>query len=180
MVCKTFEIRILEYVDGTLPAAERAAIESHLAQCAPCQAFARQLRELDTVLASGLKAPALSGEFSLRLRQRIQSAAPEFSEEERWKRKQRLEAEFAAGLVSLRKGVLGIARLLDLLACGAIGAGVGCILLASAPSMAALLNRWMSPDLGQSLLPPMVAGALCLSLGLFIVLRQRYGKAQVG
>ena len=134
MACKTLEIRILEYVEGTLPPAERAAVESHLAQCAPCLAFARQLREIDAALTAEIKAPRLSGEFNERLRQRIQAEAPPLSDRERQERRRALQVEFEASRSVLRKWALGIPRWPGLLACGAIGAGVGGILLASDPS----------------------------------------------
>ena len=40
------EDRISEYVDGGLPSEERAAIETHMAECAACRALADDLRAL--------------------------------------------------------------------------------------------------------------------------------------
>jgi hypothetical protein len=41
MNCAEVEIRISEYVDGTLAAGERAEVERHLGQCATCAEMAR-------------------------------------------------------------------------------------------------------------------------------------------
>jgi anti-sigma factor RsiW len=39
MTCRELIEFIAEYLDGTLPAAERAAFERHLAVCASCRAY---------------------------------------------------------------------------------------------------------------------------------------------
>jgi hypothetical protein len=41
MTCADAEILICEYVDGTLPPEVRAAVECHMAECASCEALAR-------------------------------------------------------------------------------------------------------------------------------------------
>jgi anti-sigma factor RsiW len=179
MACKTFETRIPEYVDNTLPLAERARVEEHLARCPACRAFASQWRELDAAFTAGIKAPALSDEFNRRLRQRIQAATQPLSEAERQQRRRALQVEFEAGCSRLRRQALGVPRLLGLLAYGAIGAVIGWMLLESAPLLARLLHHWTSQNSSPNLLAAMVAGALCLSLGLFIVVHQRYRRAQV-
>jgi hypothetical protein len=43
MNCADFEILFCDYVDGTLDAAERSAIEDHQRQCAGCAALARDV-----------------------------------------------------------------------------------------------------------------------------------------
>ena len=40
MNCAEIEILICDYVDGTLPAAEKAAVERHLATCDACARYA--------------------------------------------------------------------------------------------------------------------------------------------
>jgi hypothetical protein len=41
MTCSNFEILIADYVDGTLPEEQRAAVDAHLHHCANCEALAR-------------------------------------------------------------------------------------------------------------------------------------------
>ena len=41
MKCADVEVLLCEYVDGTLPAAERRQVEAHLAACVPCAESAR-------------------------------------------------------------------------------------------------------------------------------------------
>jgi anti-sigma factor RsiW len=46
MSCPDMEVRLNEYVDGTLATHERAAVEAHLAGCAGCRAAVAELRQL--------------------------------------------------------------------------------------------------------------------------------------
>ena len=46
------EVKLNEYVDGTLAARERATVEAHLADCAGCQAAIVELRALLTAAAA--------------------------------------------------------------------------------------------------------------------------------
>ena len=46
------EVKLNEYVDGTLAARERATVEAHLADCASCQAAIVELRALLTAAAA--------------------------------------------------------------------------------------------------------------------------------
>ncbi len=41
--CTEFEIVLADYVDGTLPSAERAAVEEHVASCEGCAEFMREV-----------------------------------------------------------------------------------------------------------------------------------------
>jgi len=52
MMCPEMEVRLNEYVDGTLAARERAAVEAHLAECAGCRAGIVELRALVTAAAA--------------------------------------------------------------------------------------------------------------------------------
>jgi anti-sigma factor RsiW len=65
------EDRLLEYLDGQLPAPEARAIEAHLATCPECQALRRQWEQLDEKLARTLAQPRLSPDFAARLRQQV-------------------------------------------------------------------------------------------------------------
>jgi len=46
------ETKLNEYVDGTLPAHDRASVEAHLADCAACRAAVAELRTLSAAAAS--------------------------------------------------------------------------------------------------------------------------------
>jgi len=46
------ETQLNEYVDGTLAAHDRASVEAHLADCAPCRAAVAELRSLSAAAAS--------------------------------------------------------------------------------------------------------------------------------
>ena len=65
------EDRLLQYLDGQLPATEARAFETHLAACPTCQALRRQWEQLDEKLARALAQPRLSPDFAARLRQRV-------------------------------------------------------------------------------------------------------------
>ena len=65
------EDRLLQYLDGQLPAPEARAIEAHLAVCPDCQGLRRQWEQLDQQLARTLARPRLSPDFAARLRQQV-------------------------------------------------------------------------------------------------------------
>jgi anti-sigma factor RsiW len=65
------EERLLDYLDGQLPASEARAIEAHAAACPECQALRRQWEQLDEKLARALAQPRLSPDFAARLRERV-------------------------------------------------------------------------------------------------------------
>jgi anti-sigma-K factor RskA len=46
MMCPDMDVKLNEYVDGTLEAVERASVEAHLAACAGCREAVAQLRAL--------------------------------------------------------------------------------------------------------------------------------------
>jgi anti-sigma factor RsiW len=43
--CKDWVERITDYLEGALPAGERAHLESHLQKCKPCQSYLEQMRQ---------------------------------------------------------------------------------------------------------------------------------------
>jgi anti-sigma factor RsiW len=46
MMCRDMEVKVNEYVDGTLDPGERAAVEAHLATCSGCRAAVAELRDM--------------------------------------------------------------------------------------------------------------------------------------
>ena len=50
--CRDIEAKLAEYVDGTQPPAERAAVESHIQSCPPCRARAAGERAAHTLVCS--------------------------------------------------------------------------------------------------------------------------------
>lgn len=124
--CAGNELRLMEYLDGRLPAGERHGLEEHLAACPECRELCRQWRQLDASLAEGLARPALPPDFAARLWQQIESgsgAAAANSASER----QRLEAELEARWAEYRHRVLraGMPVLLDGLGYGVLAAVSG-------------------------------------------------------
>ncbi len=52
MMCPEMEVRLNEYVDGTIAVPERTAVEAHLAGCARCRAAVVELRQLVAAAAA--------------------------------------------------------------------------------------------------------------------------------
>ena len=70
-MCPDWERPINEYVDGTLAAAERAAVERHLADCAGCRSAVGELRRLLTSAAELPKAMAPARDLWIGIEARI-------------------------------------------------------------------------------------------------------------
>jgi len=51
MSCRDLVELVTEYLEGTLPAADRVQFEEHLATCPPCEAYLQQMRQ--TIQAMG-------------------------------------------------------------------------------------------------------------------------------
>ncbi|MBI2929320.1 MAG: zf-HC2 domain-containing protein [Verrucomicrobia bacterium] len=115
MACAEYEDRILEWQEGALPAAERRAVEEHLAACAGCRQFAEELTHLDAALARTLQVPRLPAQFKSRLLQRVDASRPMVARETITARKQQVESEFQAFLAGLRQRVwrANFAKFLD-------------------------------------------------------------------
>jgi anti-sigma factor RsiW len=50
LACRELVELVTEYLEGTLPADERARFEYHLAKCAGCQVYVAQMRQTIQVL----------------------------------------------------------------------------------------------------------------------------------
>lgn len=96
--------RLSAYVDGELGAAERAAMEHHLAQCPAGGAELRELRSA-TALLHGAAMPVLSAAGLVRLHGRV----------DEWRRR---GAERFAGFLSAMAACLAIASALSLMRAG--------------------------------------------------------------
>jgi anti-sigma factor RsiW len=55
MSCRDLVNLVTEYLEDTLPAADRARFEEHLAMCPPCQTYLDQMRQ--TIRAAGRLSP---------------------------------------------------------------------------------------------------------------------------
>jgi anti-sigma factor RsiW len=104
MNCPKHSLRLIEYLEAApaLSAADRAAMADHLAGCPACQAEARRWQALDAALNRALKPPALPGDFTARLQQRIAAESRQMTAEEVARKKRALLEEYEAGLRRLR------------------------------------------------------------------------------
>jgi anti-sigma factor RsiW len=176
MACDEFEILILEYLENQLSPAERSAVETHLASCANCQAFARQLNQLNAALTRGIKSPKLSPEFNARLQQRIQTEGVLLSEAQHAERKRQLQAEFEADLAQLRRKWLSSTSLIDILCYGALAATMVWLILAFAPTWTTLVAQHGPGNLDQNLWFFLLISAVFLSFGLSVAFPRQLKK----
>jgi anti-sigma factor RsiW len=156
MACEEFENRLLDYQENHLPAGERETVEKHLAGCAECQAFVRQLQQLDAALLHTVKVPTLRADFSARLHQRIRAGTVMMSETRIAERKRQLQAEYEAGLAQIERWPLRLASLLGYLRLATL------IVLAiglARQFMPQLANRFVGPALDELGGNPLLAAA---------------------
>jgi anti-sigma factor RsiW len=100
------DARLHDYVDGCLPAAERAIVEEHLACCPECANLCRQYQQLDRQLSRVIKHPSLSAEFRSRLLARVQSEPNPANAPLTDQNRQQLLAELQAEWQSYRRHFL--------------------------------------------------------------------------
>jgi anti-sigma factor RsiW len=174
MSCEEIENSILDYQENQLPPGQRADIEAHLAGCASCRTFARQLRQLDTALTAGIKVPALSAEFDQRLQKQIQVAPAALSEAERAERKRQLQGEFEAGRARIGRGLFAPGSLAKHLAWPVLAILSGWLAWRLTLPFASHLNAQSLGGLDPYLLPWLVASVVFLMVSLTEVFpRQR-------
>ncbi len=75
MNCRDIEPRLGAYLDGELDAAERAAVEAHLAGCAECPALLERHRALQAAVRAELPAHRASDALRARVREALREAA---------------------------------------------------------------------------------------------------------
>jgi anti-sigma factor RsiW len=176
MPCEPFEDQLLEYVENQLPAAERALVETHLAGCAKCRAFAQQLQYLDAQLTHTLKAPRLSPAFQSKLRQRIQ-AARIMSPAEIARRKRELQFEYQAGLQRLSLFPQWPRRFLDLLGLAAMLGLAGWLACLIVPPTAIEAGISGLSAANQHLLLLTAVGLVPVVIGLLLAFPVRRGQS---
>jgi Putative zinc-finger len=166
MSCEEIENKILEYQENQLSFAQRVEVETHLAGCAGCRIFARQLQQLDAALSASIKVPALSAEFDRRLQERIQVAPAALSEAQRDERERQLQAEFEAGQARIEQGSFALDRLLKHLAWPALAILAGWLTSHFTLPLTVHLTAQSLGGLDPNLLPWLAASAVFLTVGL--------------
>jgi len=166
MSCEEIENRILDYQESQLSPAQREEMETHLAGCAGCRIFARQLQQLDAALSASVKVPALSAGFDQRLQERIQAAPAALTEMQRAERKRQLQAEFEGGLARIRRGSFALGSLLSHLTWPALGVVAGGLAWLFTLQWTAHLDAQSLGGLDPNLLPWLAASTVCLAVGL--------------
>ena len=166
MSCEEIENRILESQENQLSLAQRVEVETHLAGCAGCRTFARQLEQLEAALSAGVKAPALSAEFDRRLQERIQVAPAALSEAQRAERERQLQAEFEAGQARIERGLFALDSLMKHLAWPALAILAGWLTWHFTLPLTVRLNAQSLGGVDPNLLPWLAAGAVFLTVNL--------------
>jgi hypothetical protein len=166
MSCEEIENKILESQENQLSLAQRVEVETHLAGCAGCRIFARQLRQLDAALSASVKVPALSAEFDRRLQERIRVAPAALSEAQRAERERQLQAEFEAGQARIERGLFALDSLLKHLAWPALAILAGWLTWHFTVPLTVHLNAQSLGGLDPNLLPWLAASTVFLAAGL--------------
>jgi anti-sigma factor RsiW len=179
MSCEEIKNRILDYQDNQLPQAQRQEVEAHIANCAGCRTFARQLRQLNAALSSGVKVPALSADFDRQLRERIEATPAALSEAQRAERKRQLQAEFEAGMARLGRGGFVLGGFLNHLAWPALAAAAGAVVWLLMSLWAAYLNPQSLGGFPPNALPWLAASAVFLAIGLAEAFPRQWKMLQV-
>jgi len=166
MLCQEIENRILDYQEDKLSPAQREEVETHLAGCAGCRIFARQLQQLDAALSASVKIPALSANFDRRLQERIQATPAVLSEAQRAERKRQLQAEFDADMARIGWRAFALGSLPNHLTWPVLAAVAAWLVWRFTLQLTALPNTQSLGGLDPNLLPWLAVGAVFLAVGL--------------
>jgi anti-sigma factor RsiW len=166
MLCEELQPRILDYQENQLPLGQRKEVEAHLAVCAGCQKFARDLQRLDVAFFAKVKPPVLSADFDRRLEARIRAAPTPFSAAQQAQRKRQLLADFEAGMARIDRGSLALDSLLRALTSPALATAAGWLAWRLAPQFSGYLDFDRSGALGSGLLPCLAAITVFVAAGL--------------
>lgn len=166
MSCEEIENKILDYQENQLSSVQRKAVEVHLASCAGCRTFARQLHQLDAAFSARMIIPVLSTDFNHRLQERIQGIPAALSAAQRAERKRQLQAEFDSGIARIRQGSFAISSLLKHLLWPALAIVIGWLVWCLTSQMMAHLNAPSLAGLTPNLFPWLAASAAFVAVGL--------------
>ncbi|BDI31296.1 hypothetical protein CCAX7_33470 [Capsulimonas corticalis] len=100
--CENLRPMILEHSDGRLSPKLRERVESHLSDCAACQAFARDMRLIARGVAS-LPSKQTTPDFDARLAARLAEAQRAAAAKPAWRRA--MESIFATPSQALKPGL---------------------------------------------------------------------------
>ena len=92
--------RLQDWLDGDLDAADAAALQAHMADCALCRARAAELQELDGKLRSAAPRLALDDAFDAKIFAQIDA----IDDSQRAAARHRLEQELQQNLQTLARG----------------------------------------------------------------------------
>ncbi len=92
--------RLQDFLDGDIDAADAAALQAHMANCADCRARADELRALDFSLSSAAPRLALDAAFDAKLFAQIDA----IDDSKRAEARQRIEQELQQNLQTLARG----------------------------------------------------------------------------
>jgi anti-sigma factor RsiW len=166
MTCQEIEISIPDYQENRLPPAEWRDVETHLAGCAKCRVFARQLRDLDAALATRLKVPELSADFDRQVMAQIRCGSGTLTPAQRAERKLQIQEEFEIGVARIFRGSFGLASVLNQLAWPGAAVVAGWLAWQLTTRMTAHLTAQSLGGLSPALLPWLVASATFLAVCL--------------
>lgn len=172
MACPEYEVRIADWVEGELPPEEAVPLGRHLEGCPACAEFAQQLRGLDARLTRTLGPRSLPADFRARLWQRVAAEAPATSAVQRGELKQRVQAEYEAGLARMRRRFRSFGSVLDALGLGFLVASAATAAVLHAPKLIYALPPEVQGHVGSPLLLGAVLGAAVLLLGAVAVCRR--------
>jgi anti-sigma factor RsiW len=176
MACEELENQIADYLENQLPPTDRTRVAAHLAGCADCRAFARQLEQLDAALLRAVKPPPIPATFKARLHRRIQIEPAVLSEAQRAERKRQLQAEYEAGLARLGWRMPVFPLFMRNLGYAAVVVLAGCLTWLLPPQLATHLAGLGISGIDQSLLLLLVAGAIFVAIGLAAAFPRRFRK----
>ena len=175
MTCPEFENRVLDFLEGRLPAGERDAVGKHLAGCAGCRNFAGQLKQLDAALTQTVKAPVLSASFATKLRGRIATTTV-LSASEIAERKRQFQAEYEAGLARLRPFALPSRRWLESFGYAAAIGTLGLLASQFLPQVMDASDASGFNISGRGILPLLIVSGLFAAIGLIAAFPGQFGK----